>query len=185
MFSLYSHGILGVVFTGRKGVARKSRAQQASKGCHNAFSRSDSFSAIDLVGQLFLPSRLRGLFASGRRDVEPAILPTRPLSVVISEINSFAVTWVQSVIGIGATRECVLFLAGTFLGLHWCRHSALCFASSLLKRTDTFRAIHRTTRSAIELCAFDLVFACGNCCLYSCAVGPTSASPSVSSSSLL
>ena len=83
-----------------EGVARKSRRQ-------SAFSRSDSFSAVDLVGQLFLPSRLHGLFASGRRDVEPAILPARPLSVITSAVNSFAVTWVQSVLGIGATRRSV------------------------------------------------------------------------------
>ena len=146
----------------------------------------DLFSVVDLVGQLFLPADFAAL-ASGRRDVEPAILPARPLSVITSAVNSFAVTWVPSVVGIGATRGCVLLLAGAFLGLHWCRHSAgaflglhwcrhsagafpglhwcrhfagaflglhwcrhsaLCFASSLHKRIDTSRAIHRTTRSA-------------------------------------
>ena len=122
----------------------------SEQGRQSAFSRSDSFSAVDLVGQLFLTSRLRGLFASGRRDVEPAILQARPLSVVTSAVNSFAVTWLQSVLGISATRGCVLLLAGAFVGLHWCRHSAgafhglhwcghsaLCFASPLLKQTDT------------------------------------------------
>ena len=81
----------------------KSRAQQASKAVRAHSQDLIRFSAVDLVGQLFLPSRLRGLFASGRRDVEPGILPTRPLSVVTSAVNSFAVTWVQSVLGIGAT----------------------------------------------------------------------------------
>ena len=142
----------------------------------SAFSRSDSLSAVDLDGQRFLHSRLRGLLASGRRDVQPAILPACPLSVITSAVNSCAAHlsperpwhWRESRVRLSSIAGAFLGLhwcrhfagaflglhwcrhsAGASLGLHWCRHSALCFASSLHKRTDTSRAIHRNTRNAI------------------------------------
>ena len=129
------------------------RAPKASHENHAVKAHSQDlirFLRLISLANSSCPADFAASLQAAETDVEHAILPARPLSVITSAVNSYAVTWVQSVRGICATRGCVLLLAGAFLGLHWCRRSALCFASSLLKRTDTSRAIHRTTRSAIR-----------------------------------